>query len=157
MRRLVLAALPLLALAACTTATPRNAVRAVVFFNEDSAALDENAQELLTQIAEQAKERPTAVVRVRASPRRMPAARATTATWPSCGRAMSPIIWPRRVSSGRGSGSNRAAPCPSRCIRSSPGGWRSSSPSSCGGLTRRGGPALRDPLHAMKGRWRNIG
>ncbi|GGC50581.1 hypothetical protein GCM10011504_31280 [Siccirubricoccus deserti] len=65
MRRLVLAALPLLALAACTTATPRNAVRAVVFFNEDSAALDENAQELLTQIAEQAKERPTAVVRVR--------------------------------------------------------------------------------------------
>jgi outer membrane protein OmpA-like peptidoglycan-associated protein len=65
MRRLVLAALPLLALAACATATPRNSVRAVVFFNEDSAALDENAQELLTQIAEQAQERPTAIVRVR--------------------------------------------------------------------------------------------
>jgi outer membrane protein OmpA-like peptidoglycan-associated protein len=65
MRRLVLAALPLLALAACTNATPRETVRAVVFFNEDSAALDENAQELLTQVAEQAVERPTAVVRVR--------------------------------------------------------------------------------------------
>jgi outer membrane protein OmpA-like peptidoglycan-associated protein len=65
MRRLALAALPLLTLAACTAPTPRNTVRAVVFFNEDSAGLDDNAQELVAQMAAQAQERTTAPVRVR--------------------------------------------------------------------------------------------
>jgi len=64
-RRTLLAALPPLALAACATEPSGRATRAVVFFTEDSAALDENAQELVAQMAEQAKARPGAPVRVR--------------------------------------------------------------------------------------------
>jgi flagellar motor protein MotB len=63
-RRLALAALPLLALAACQV-PPGPAPRTVVFFNADSAALDENAMLIVAQAAEQAKARPGASVQVR--------------------------------------------------------------------------------------------
>ena len=64
-RRIMLAALPLLALAACQAPEPAPAPVTVVFFNADSAALDENAQAIVAQAAGLAKERPTAPVRVR--------------------------------------------------------------------------------------------
>src|SRR3954467_2181862 len=64
-RRIILAALPFLALAGCAMAPSGTAPRAVVFFTADSAALDENAQELIAQLAEQAKARPGVPVRVR--------------------------------------------------------------------------------------------
>lgn len=64
-RRLSLAALLLLGLAACQAPTTRPAPVTVVFFNEDSAALDENAQAIVTQAAGLAKERPGVPVRVR--------------------------------------------------------------------------------------------
>jgi outer membrane protein OmpA-like peptidoglycan-associated protein len=68
-RRLALAALPLLALAACQA--PDSAPQAapapvtVVFFNADSAALDENAQAIVAQAAGMAKQRAGQPVRVR--------------------------------------------------------------------------------------------
>jgi outer membrane protein OmpA-like peptidoglycan-associated protein len=64
-RRLALAALPLLALAACQAPAPPPAPVTVVFFGADSAALDENAEAIVTQAAGLAKERPGAPVRVR--------------------------------------------------------------------------------------------
>jgi outer membrane protein OmpA-like peptidoglycan-associated protein len=65
-RRLAFAVLPLLALAACQAPEPpAPAPVTVVFFNADSAALDENAQAIVTQAAGLAKDRPTAPVRVR--------------------------------------------------------------------------------------------
>jgi outer membrane protein OmpA-like peptidoglycan-associated protein len=65
-RRLVLAALPLLGLAACQAPGPAApAPVTVVFFNEDSAALDANAEAVVAQAAGLAKERPGAPVRVR--------------------------------------------------------------------------------------------
>jgi len=63
-RHLLLAALPLL-LAGCQATPPGPAARTVVFFNADSAALDENAQEIVAQAATIAKDRPGAGVRVR--------------------------------------------------------------------------------------------
>jgi len=64
-RRLALAALPLLALAACQQpSAPAPAPVTVVFFNEDSAALDENGRAVVAQAAGLAKERPGQVVRV---------------------------------------------------------------------------------------------
>lgn len=65
-RRLAFAVLPLLALAACQApAPPAPAPLTVVFFNADSAALDENAQAIVTQAAGLAKDRPGQPVRVR--------------------------------------------------------------------------------------------
>ena len=65
-RRIMLAALPLLALAACQAPEPpAPAPVTVVFFNADSAALDEDAQAIVAQAAGLAKERPSAPVRVR--------------------------------------------------------------------------------------------
>jgi outer membrane protein OmpA-like peptidoglycan-associated protein len=66
-RRLALAALPILALAACQAPAPATAPApvTVVFFNEDSAALDENAQAVVAQAAGLAKERPGVPVQVR--------------------------------------------------------------------------------------------
>lgn len=65
-RRLVLAALPLSALAACQQPAARGPVPiVVVFFNQDSAALDENAQVLVAQAAMAARERAGGPVRVR--------------------------------------------------------------------------------------------
>ncbi|TCZ61372.1 OmpA family protein [Roseicella aquatilis] len=66
-RRLALAVLPLLALAACQPAPPPPASRAatVVFFTEDSAGLDDNARSIIEQAAAQAMQRPGAPVRVR--------------------------------------------------------------------------------------------
>lgn len=66
-RRLLLAAPILTGLAACTSlSTPAttNAPRAVVFFTGDSAALDENAQQVIRQAAEMARSDPSAPVRV---------------------------------------------------------------------------------------------
>lgn len=66
MRRVALVALPLLALAACQQpAAPGPAPVTVVFFNEDSAALDPAARGVVAQAASLAKERPGAPVRVR--------------------------------------------------------------------------------------------
>ncbi|MCO6417376.1 OmpA family protein [Siccirubricoccus sp. KC 17139] len=64
-RRVLPALLGLAALSACAAEPPRRPARAVVFFTEDSAALDDNAREVITQIAEQAQARPQAPVRVR--------------------------------------------------------------------------------------------
>lgn len=64
-RRLVLAALPVLALAACQAPDPGPAAATVVFFNQDSAALDENGTAVVAQAAAQAKARPGQIVRVR--------------------------------------------------------------------------------------------
>ena len=64
-RRLALSALPLLALAACQAPAPGAAPVTVVFFNQDSAALDENGAAVVAQAASLAKERPGTVVRVR--------------------------------------------------------------------------------------------
>jgi outer membrane protein OmpA-like peptidoglycan-associated protein len=65
-RRLAFAVLSLLALAACQTpAPPVPAPVTVVFFDADSAALDANAQGIVGQAADLAKERPGAAVRVR--------------------------------------------------------------------------------------------
>jgi outer membrane protein OmpA-like peptidoglycan-associated protein len=64
-RRLAFAVLPLLALAACQTPEPAPAPVTVVFFNADSAALDEGAQAIVAQAAGMAKERPAEPVRVR--------------------------------------------------------------------------------------------
>ena len=63
-RHLLLAALPLL-LAACQTTPAAPPSRTVVFFNADSAALDENAQEIIRQAADLGKGRPGDTVRVR--------------------------------------------------------------------------------------------
>ena len=65
-RRLAFAVLPLLALVACQAPQPSGPAPAtVVFFNADSAALDEKAQAIVAQAAGLAKERPAAAVRVR--------------------------------------------------------------------------------------------
>lgn len=64
-RRLLAAALPMLALAACQTPGPAPASRSVVFFTADSAALDENAASLVSEVAERAKANPSAPVRIR--------------------------------------------------------------------------------------------
>ncbi|MCB4824436.1 OmpA family protein [Roseicella aerolata] len=64
-RRLALAALPLLALGACQAPAPGPARVTAVFFNQDSAALDENGAALVAEVAAQAKERPGTPVRVR--------------------------------------------------------------------------------------------
>lgn len=57
------AALPL-GLAACETAAPAGAYRAVVFFTEDSAALNENGDAIVKAAADVAKARPGARVAV---------------------------------------------------------------------------------------------
>ncbi|NOG69698.1 OmpA family protein [Roseicella sp. DB1501] len=68
-RRLALAALPLLALAACQQPAPAQAPQpvpaSVVFFNADSAALDDQAHDVILQAAAAAKRRPDQPVRVR--------------------------------------------------------------------------------------------
>ncbi|MEN0074230.1 MAG: OmpA family protein [Paracraurococcus sp.] len=66
-RRLALAALPLLALAACQQPEPAPAPApvSVVFFNADSAALDDNAVGVIEQAAAVAGQRPGQPVRVR--------------------------------------------------------------------------------------------
>lgn len=68
-RRPAFAVLPLLALAACQAPAPAPqaapAPVTVVFFNADSAALDENAQAIVAQAAAMAKQRAGAPVRVR--------------------------------------------------------------------------------------------
>ena len=66
-RRLLFAALPLLGLAACQTpgTASRPAPRTVIYFTADSAALDENAGALVADLAERAKTRGSAPVRVR--------------------------------------------------------------------------------------------
>jgi outer membrane protein OmpA-like peptidoglycan-associated protein len=64
-RRFALVALPLLTLAACQAPTPGPAPSTVVFFTADSAALDENATQIVAQAAVLAKQRPGAPVRVR--------------------------------------------------------------------------------------------
>jgi len=64
-RRPAFVALSMLAFAACQPAEPSPAPVTVVFFNADSAALDENAQAIVTQAAGLAKDRPRAPVRVR--------------------------------------------------------------------------------------------
>ncbi|MDO9708408.1 OmpA family protein [Paracraurococcus lichenis] len=65
-RRLALLALPLLALAACQQPAAVGAAPAsVVFFNQDSAALDESGAAVVAQAAALAKERPGQAVRVR--------------------------------------------------------------------------------------------
>ncbi|MBK1661749.1 OmpA family protein [Paracraurococcus ruber] len=59
-------ALPLLALAACQPpAATAPAPATVVFFNQDSAALDENGVAVVRQAAALARERPGQTVRVR--------------------------------------------------------------------------------------------
>ena len=65
MRRLFLAALPMLALAACQTSSQTPASRSVVFFTADSAALDENAASLVSEAADRAKANPAAPIRIR--------------------------------------------------------------------------------------------
>jgi outer membrane protein OmpA-like peptidoglycan-associated protein len=65
--RLLLAAPILAGLAACTSlpaTTATDAPRAVVFFTGDSAALDENAQQVIRRAAEMARSDPSAHVRV---------------------------------------------------------------------------------------------
>ncbi|RAI58384.1 OmpA family protein [Roseicella frigidaeris] len=66
-RRLALAALPLLVLAACQQPAPAPAPLPVpvVFFNADSAALDDQARDVIAQAAAAAKQRPDQPVRVR--------------------------------------------------------------------------------------------
>lgn len=65
-RRFLLAALPLFGLAACQTPQPAPAAaRTVVFFTADSAALDENASAVLTEVAERASANRAAPVEVR--------------------------------------------------------------------------------------------
>ena len=64
-RRFLAAALPLLALAACQTPGQAPAARTVVYFNADSAALDENASALVEEVAERARANPAGPVRVR--------------------------------------------------------------------------------------------
>ncbi|MBL6077337.1 OmpA family protein [Belnapia sp. T18] len=65
MRRLFLVALPMLALAACQAPSQAPASRSVVFFTNDSAALDENAAGLVSEVAGRAKASPGAPIRVR--------------------------------------------------------------------------------------------
>jgi outer membrane protein OmpA-like peptidoglycan-associated protein len=65
MRRLLLTALPMLALAACQAPDRVVPSRSVVFFTSDSAALDENAASLISDVAERAKANPGSPVRVR--------------------------------------------------------------------------------------------
>lgn len=68
MRRRFLAALPILGLLACQapqSPQPSMAPRNVVFFTADSAALDENASAVLTEVAERAGVDRTAPVQVR--------------------------------------------------------------------------------------------
>jgi outer membrane protein OmpA-like peptidoglycan-associated protein len=65
MRRLFLAALPMLALAACQVPAQAPASRSVVFFTADSAALDENATSLVSEVADRAKASPSAPIRIR--------------------------------------------------------------------------------------------
>ena len=96
-RRFLAAALPLLALAACQTPGQAPAMRTVVYFTADSAALDENASALVEEVAERAKADP-----VPAGPgARLRGAGAGTVafnrTWPRRGPSMSPITWPNRV------------------------------------------------------------
>lgn len=65
-RRHLLAALPLIGLAACQTpAAPPPQPQSVVFFNADSAALDENALAVVAGASRQAQASPSAPVRVR--------------------------------------------------------------------------------------------
>ena len=64
-RRVVLAALPVLAACATANPSPARVPRAVLFFTAESAALDENAREIVLQAAETAKANPNAAVRVR--------------------------------------------------------------------------------------------
>ena len=54
-RRLLLAALLLPGLASCASAPSADAPRAVVFFNQDSAALDDAAQSTIRRAAETAR------------------------------------------------------------------------------------------------------
>jgi outer membrane protein OmpA-like peptidoglycan-associated protein len=65
MRRLLLVALPMLALAGCQMPNQAPASRSVVFFTADSAALDENAASLVSEVAERAKANPSLPIRVR--------------------------------------------------------------------------------------------
>ncbi|MDB5373573.1 MAG: OmpA family protein [Belnapia sp.] len=64
-RRHLLAALPLFGLAACQTPAAPPPPQTVVFFNADSAALDDNAMTLIAAVATRAKASPAAPVRVR--------------------------------------------------------------------------------------------
>lgn len=64
MRRHLLVALPMLALAACQAPSKAPASRSVVFFTADSAALDENAASLVSEVAERAKASPGAPIRI---------------------------------------------------------------------------------------------
>jgi outer membrane protein OmpA-like peptidoglycan-associated protein len=64
-RRPFLAAVPMLLVAACQMPGQAPASRSVVFFTTDSAALDENAVSLVSELAERAKASPSAPIRIR--------------------------------------------------------------------------------------------
>ena len=71
LRRSAFAALPLLALAACQSSSPRSDAQAapralpVVFFSEDSAAMGPEARAVVADVAERARRRPAEPVAVR--------------------------------------------------------------------------------------------
>ncbi len=64
MRRHLLVALPILALAACQAPSQAPVSRSVVFFTADSAAIDENAASLISDVAGRAKASPAVPIRV---------------------------------------------------------------------------------------------
>jgi hypothetical protein len=64
-RRLALAALPALALAACETPQTPPAPTINVFFTAESALLDDNARAVIAQAAARAQQKPSRMIKVR--------------------------------------------------------------------------------------------